>query len=128
MKKALPYLLPAFTFILISSILLVDPNVTGFTILNQPNIIEIKTSENFFIPKEAMVAVTFNEQKAEIPVEEFILKTGEKYELTDEGYTGEHVYRLNVLDLGLNLEKKGTLAVEIILDGEPISRFEKEIT
>ena len=125
MKKFLPYILPILTIVIISSILFVNPTITGFAVANQLNV-EVSTSNGFFVPENSLVVVYLNNKKTEMPIEEFISKSGGEFELTGDGYTGDYTYLLNLDEFGLELEE-GILIVEVIHDGNPISHYEKEI-
>ena len=125
MKKFLPYVLPVLTIVIISSILFINPTITGFAVANQFNI-EVSTSNGFFVPEDSLVVVSLNNKKTEMPIEEFISKSGGKYELTDDGFTGDYTYLLNLDEFGLEFDE-GILIVEVMHDGNLISHYEKEI-
>lgn len=111
MKKILPYILPIITVLLIFSVLLIDPELTGFAVFeNKEVMIELNTFKDLVLPENAELEVKINNESSKLTIKEFIERTGEDYELIEGeieelnfsgiGYTGNQTYYLSVSEFG----------------------------
>ena len=114
MKKLLPYLLPILTVLGILSILFIDPSVTGFVVFEKENPVIINTEKGYFLPQDALIVVSLDDNEKSLTAEEFIKKTGEEFELTEDGYTGDYKYVLDLNEFDFNLEK-GEYVLEVVI-------------
>lgn len=132
MRRFLPYLLPILSVLVLIVIFLIDPAITGFatreSILNVD--VVLRTEEGEFLPRDAIVLVSLGDEVREIMVEEFINKSGGKFELLDEGYSGDYEYKLDISEFGLdNTLERGeyVLKIDVVYGDIVLSSDERTI-
>jgi hypothetical protein len=123
--KLLSILIPAISIlIIIASFLLIKPQVTGLAIYSPENIeklvnadVILKTKANEVIPPDAIVQVNLDNRKAEMTINDFIMRTGTKFEVKQgelpefdfygDGFSGNHTYNLSLstFDIDRNIGK-----------------------
>ena len=130
MKKIIPYILPILTIVISGSIIFIPSSFTGLAITEiNPTLVTVSTHLDTFLPQNALIIVTVEEQTLSLSAEEFIHKTREKFQLTDRGYTGEYIYQLDLQQFGFtSLPEHYLLIVQIVHEGTIISSFQREIT
>jgi len=99
MNKFMPYLLPVFTLI-IGVVYFLGPGVTGFVVVELGA--DVRLEVGGFLPKNAVVVVSLDGVEKRIRVDDFIVKTGEKFEMEKEGFVGNYIYSLDISEFGLN--------------------------
>ena len=129
MKKwFLPYLLPLATLIIVAFIVFLNPNITGFAIRENNDLvaanIKIFTSSTQVLPPDAFVEAVLDGKSSSMSVKEFIEKNGSSFELKDGrlelidysglGYTGDNSYTLSLDKFNLgNAESKNEHILKI---------------
>lgn len=133
MKDPRVYTLPIISIILIA-VFLINPDLTGLvvgggetpdeTLKHLTGKVRITVFE--IIPRDSIVTVFLGDQSSDMPLREFIAKSGERYIIEygqipeigyeGEGYAGGYSYTLELseFDLDLNLEPGSyTLITEV---------------
>ena len=129
MKRLLPYLFPLFTVISISTILLLNPKIIGYTVFDDglTEGVEIRILRGEIIPEESFVMISLNDEVREVNIGEFIEIAGGEYELGDGGYTGDYVYRVDIRKFNFtDFRNKNELIVKVVYNNETIS--ENDVT
>lgn len=145
-KKIMPYVLPIIS-IFIVGVFFLNPNITGFIVAenaDSKNIdidVTLYTYINRFIPENASVIITLDNQTAVMHVREFIARAGgpfnyiksENREINFRGYgfIGDYNYTLNIgyFDIDATLSP-GTypLSVEVLYNYYILSEYSTNIT
>ena len=139
MKSYVAYLLPIVSILIIFGFLFFDPNITGFFVKENKEILpklNIETKEGMVIPLESEVEVIVGNEKKIISVKEFIEKSKNEYKIEEGelniidynglGYTGNYKYSLSVDELGFKEEitKGEKIIIKIIYNKNIISQSE----
>lgn len=115
-------LMPAISLvIIISAFFFLKPETTGLVVfspnetvknVNADVILETKSGE--VVPPDAVIQIWIDDNKAEMTIDDFIKKTGKKYEIQSgelaefgffgTGFTGDYTYRLSLADF--NIDRK----------------------
>ncbi len=139
MKKFVPYVVPAISVLLIFSILLIDPELTGFAVFeNKEVMIELNTFKDLVLPENAELEVVIAEESSRLTIKEFIEKTGEEYELVEGsidslnfegmGYTGNKTYYLPISEFGFEEGHNKEIVINVYYEELLISSQNIKIT
>jgi hypothetical protein len=113
MKNFIYYILPLVTILLIGSILFLDPEITGFAVFeNEEILITLNTYEDFILPENSVLEVVVGNISDDIIVKDFIEKSGQNYisikgknrdlGFNGQGYTGNNTYYLSINEFNFN--------------------------
>ncbi len=130
--KLMPYLLPFVTVFIVILYLTSGSNITGYVVkeIEIDADITLITEKNSYIPEDALVIISLDDEITEISVKDFIKKSNNEFELTNYGYTGNYNYTLKLDEVvNNNLLNKGKhkLKMEVKYGEIILSSDEKEI-
>ncbi|MBS3146829.1 hypothetical protein J4471_03990 [Candidatus Woesearchaeota archaeon] len=135
-NKFLPYLLPTLSIVVLSLILIIKPEITGFAVVDQDkemvsSKVTIFLDKDSMLPVESIVLVSLDNQEGTMSLIKFIERSKEPKTIIDgdlkeigyvgKGYTGVHQYSVDLQDFGLGLVQKSevhSLNIRIIYDGK----------
>ena len=133
-KSLLPYALPLITILIIAIFAFKAPGgATGFAVKDMQSIdanIKVTTSSKTFLPKDTIVQVSLDGEEKEMLLDDFVKKTGQKFETNENGYTGDYVYSLPLSSFDITNVKTGNnheLIVRLIYHNRILSETKQTL-